>query len=1172
MSLHFVIGRAGTGKTRYCLENIAERLKSPGNDPLILLVPEQATFMMEKGLLEYSGLGGTMCAQVLSFQRLAWRVLQETGGGLYPPLDKVGKALIFRRVLEKHKTELKIFARVADKPGFLESLIELLAEFKTYHITPELLADTIKRIAGGERKDLSSKLLDLYVIYREFENTIQRRYLDTQDHLDLLAENLHKANFLNNAEIWLDGFHGFTPQEYTVLRELLLKVPRVHVSLCLDPAACAKPLTETDLFHPTWDTYQRILLLAQQIRCPVEETATLTYEGEHRFSHRPELAFLEQSLAGHKAVLQGGSTAFRLVAAANRRQELEGTAREIIKLCREDGFAYRDIAVLVRDDAPYENLLPTVFQDHQIPYFIDRKRKLHYHPLLDLLSGTLEVVEYGWTYDPVFRYLKTDLVPLSRQEIDLLENYCLAHGIRGSRWTDARPWVYRRKLTLGAEEVPTGEEEAALHRINAARGKVIKTLVPLEQSLKEAVKARQMALALYQLLDGLSAAQKMEDWCAKAERDGRVEEVLLHNQVWRKVLELLEQMAEVLGEQEMTLKEFSILFNSGLDSIELALIPPGLDQVLVGSLDRSRNHDMKAVFILGANEGVLPFADNESGLLSGEDRDLLSELQLELAPGGEKRLLAEQFLVYTALTGASHSLWVSYPMADQEGKALSRSVLIGRLEKLFTAEGQDGAAGEQNGAAAEPESRLEFLTGEPQAGQELERIVHPRPALGYLAASLRQAVEGKKIHPLWWSVYNWYYRQGEWKEPLQKVVKGLLPQKAGDKLIVPQSRNLYGKTLRASISRLERYKACPFSHFLSYGLKLKERPENVVKAPDLGQFFHAALEKFYHYVTERGMDSASLDTRQTMELVGKITDRLIPQLQNELLLSNARYRFLNRKLKQIVLRAVKVLQEHERRGTFRPLGVEFSFGSQGKMPGLRFTLADKTEIVLEGRIDRVDGARGADGTYLRVIDYKSGAPSISLLEVFYGLKLQLLAYLDVIMTQAPFLIQGKAIPGGVLYFKIHDPFVSAKGPLAPGDVERKLIRELKMKGYLLKDAQLIRLMDQGINGYSDLIPAALTGDDQLYKNQENLLSQEEFKRLRQHVEKILLEIGEEIMRGNVSIQPYRYKRKSPCTICPYRAVCRFDPGIPGHTYRNLSVRKNSEIWAEIGVTGGDQHE
>ncbi len=1156
--LRLIIGRSGAGKTRQCLDEIGAMEQEKPNLNCIYLVPEQGSFHAEKSLLQHIPKGGTIQAQVLSFQRLAWRILQETGGGLASPLDDMGKALILRHILAKNKSKFKIFARVMDRPGFLEQLVRALSEMKIYRVSPEqlerLLSETDVNSEGGLEGGLAEKLAEFAFIYREFEAYISQKYLDIDDNLELLAANLHKAAFLKKTVLWLDGFHGFTPQEFVVIKELLLFCPQVNITLCLEQEYLRVKLPETHVFFQSWETYQRLLAMAAEIQCPLADAFILPDPEVRRFQERKELALLERSFFQHVPSFPGSVEAIQVKAAVNRQEEVEAAAREIHALCREKGLRYQDIAVLLRDFVNYEDLLMNVFRDYEIPYFLDMKKPVRHHPLPDLIQGVLEVVQGGWNYEPLFRCLKTDLIAVSRQETALLENYCLAHGIKGGRWTDGKPWRLKRGLKRQEqrEQSESSVEEKLLRRVNQARAKVVALLLPLQQALRTATTGREYSEVLFNFLENIAVAEILEKWSKKAEARGELEEARIHLQVWQKILELLDSLVEVLGEQEMSLPEFAQVMTGGLETLELGLIPPGLDQVLVGSVDRSRNPDLKAVLILGVNEGVFPARAMEAGFFSDEEKICLNEWQICLAPTTEKKLYAEQFLIYKALTTASHYLTLSYAMADGEGKALAPSALLQRVGELF--------------------SQMKFIF-DPEKEKTEEKVSCPRPTISHLAVELRQALDGKKMEPLWWDVFNWYLGKEEWAESLQRIVTGLFYRQEEAKLSSDLVRQLYGKTgiLRASISRLEKFRACPFSHFLAYGLKLQERAEYQVGAPDVGQFFHIGLEQFYVYLQQHHLNWGELNRQEIKELVDVIVDELVPRLQNEVLLSTARYRYLVGKLKRTLWRAVLVLGEHERRGTFRPLGIELAFGENEQLPGLTFTLANGTTILLQGRIDRVDAAKDEQGTtYLRVIDYKSGAASLSLLEIYYGLKLQLLTYLDVVLTHAAHLLEGEVFPGGVLYFKLKDPLIAAKGPLTPEEVEKKVFNELKMNGYLLQDPRVVRLMDREIKGHSDLLPVALTKEGEFYKNVQSVLTPEKFAALCRQAEKHLCTIGNEIMAGNVAIRPYRYQGKAPCTYCPYAAVCRFDLTIPGHAYQLLLEKEPAEIWSEMGLDEGTE--
>ena len=1035
LTLRFIIGRAGMGKTRTCLDEVREQLLvRPEGPPLILLVPEQATFQTEYALAAIPGMKGFIRAQVLSFRRLAYRVLQEVGGAARAHIGELGKRMVLRRLLEQRRGELKVFRRPAIQPGFSDTLAIALGGMKTYCISPEELATAVSilREQGGNSL-LAGKLEDLCLLYDDLEAYLADRFIDPDDYLNLLADRLEMWQAVKGAEVWVDGFTGFTPQEYRVLAALIRGAYRVNVTLCVDINFLGSVVDETDLFYPVRETYDTLCKMAAEERIEVERPLALDDDGPCRFSS-PAIAHLEKYFFRRPAPpLQVDVQGVTLAVAANPIAEVEGVAREITALCRDRGYRYHDIVILLRELDSYAHLIANVFADYDIPVFIDQKRPVLHHPLVELVRSAIEVAAGDWPYDSVFRFLKTDLVPLSRGEVDRLENYVLEHGIRGSRWVDGKPWEYRRRLTLEEDREATGRQVEELTEINCIRQQATLALGDFYRKFRQAGEVRSMTAALFNLLEQLDVFQQLKSWNQQAEEKGQLEAAREHAQVWGMLTALLDQVVEALGDEVLTPQEYVAVLDAGFESMRLGLIPPGLDQVVVGSLERSRSPEARAAFVMGVNDGVLPARFSGQGILSEGERERLQAIGLKLAPGARRKVFDEQYLVYIALTRSSERLYLTYPIADDEGGALMPSPVVARVKELL------------------PDVEERVWPVEPNAAVPagLEFVTNPRRTMSCLAVLLRQAKAGRPIDPLWWDVYSWFARGGR-REQCTRVLSALFHSNREGRLPAGLSRALYGRTLKTSVSGIEKFRACPFAHFLSRGLRLQERAVFKLSAPDLGQFFHAALKLFGERVQADGQDWGSMDRNHIGKMTGEVVDLLAPRLQSEILLSTARRRYLTGRLKAVVRRAALVLAEHSRRGRFRPVGLELAFGPGGDIPAVVFTLSDGSEMVLTGRIDRIDAAQGEDGVYLRVIDYKSGRLTINLSDIYHGLKLQLLAYLDVALQYAGRLLgkqelQGAGagsdqdlrygqiptgdtgLPGAVLYFRIDDPLVRTEG-------------------------------------------------------------------------------------------------------------------------------------------------
>lgn len=1189
MSLQFIIGRAGSGKSTYCLEQIrSSLLHAPMGDPLILLVPEQASFQAEYKLVTSPGLAGIERAQVLSFRRMAFRILQETGGLNRQPIDDIGKKMLLYRVLEQNKDSLRFLRTgTGGRMGVVDVALDLINEFKRYALTPDALAEALANRTKGENSLLEDKLHDIALVYHRYESELTARFFDAEDILSLLAVKASDSAYLRTASVWIDEFHGFTPQEMTVVRSLLRHCREVKITLCLDRtyAAGEKP-HELNLFHPTAVTMAKLLKIAEEDGVEVLETVRLNdagtrtdglsgHDGPVRFQENPQLAFFERHFARNAVYCskindeQIKDNGIALHAAMNRRAEIEGAAREMVRLAREEGCRWRDIAVLVRESDVYLDQTARILEDYGIPFFLDQKRSVHHHPLIEFVRSAVEIVIHHWPYDAVFRCVKTDFLydgtnsPSleSRTAFDELENYVLAFGIRGNRWTDGKPWAYHLSNGISdASERHRAEQEALLARVNAARQAIVRPLAAFERMMKQGQTVREYVSALYELLEEVDAPGKLEHWSAASAEAGNPESAREHVQVWDSVMNVLDQMVEMMGRESIPLDLFAGLLDTGLESVRIGLVPPSLDQVLVGNVDRTRSPDVQYMFILGVNDGIFPQKIKENGLLSEPERERLIESGVELAPGSRRRLLDEQFIIYSVTTTPRRRLYLSYPIADEEGKSLLPAEVIRKVKRMF------------------PGTEERFLFVDPPPALPPDTLamyaMRPRQALSHLLVQLREWLRGTEIAPMWWDVYNWLSSQAGWKDYLRKQLYGLMYTNEARTLSPDTSRRLYGTQLVASVSRMEKFAACPFSHFASYALRLRERKMFRLAAPDIGQLFHAALSLISGDLDERGW--AELDKERGARLAEQAVDTLVPRMQGEILLSSRRYAYISRKLKAIVGRAVDVLSEHARRGQFSLVGVEIAFGRGEALPPLEFMLSNGCSMEVAGRIDRVDAAVRGNELLIRIIDYKSSETSLRLADVYYGIALQMLTYLDVVLTHSEKWLGRPAKPAGALYFHVHQPLLATKNDIEPTTAERELFKKFQMKGYVTADEDVVRMMDNEMaQGKSDIVPVALKKDGGFYKY-ASVVTEEQWASLRRYVRRTIRDIGERITQGDVAVRPYRSGKRTPCTFCEYRSLCQFDVQFEGNSYYMHHLKHADQLWNQIveeqGREGGASDE
>jgi ATP-dependent helicase/nuclease subunit B len=1126
MSLRFILGRAGSGKTHTCVYEICTRLRQgPDGPPLLFLVPEQATFQMERALLTRSGVQATMRAQVISFHRLAWHVQQRAGGGARPRVGELGKAMLMRALLAEQAPRLQLFARTAGQPGFVRRLVNTMTELHHWRVSPEDVQTWYVNLPGGTL--LKDKLHDLALLYRAFEEKIHAQFTDPDDQLNLLAERLPESGLARGAMVWVDGFASFTPQEYRVLAVLLAEAAQVNVALCLDPSQLGEPLTEGDPFYPTRDTYLRLRQLAGpgRIMPPV-----LLPKGDAlpRFQTNA-LAHLEKYYFRHPPVpMTGACAGVECVAAQNPHAEVRAVARALRRLAQDEGYRWRDMAVAVRDMDAYQDLLRNVLTEYGIPFFLDSKRPVYYHPLVELIRSALQVVAEDWPSPAIMRYLKTDLAQVPRDAVDRLENYILAHGITGSTWRKG-PWPDQEME--GIRQLATGALAAWQDRLAAA----------VDEEGRIAI--WQVCQALYELCGELDVPSTIEGW-AEDIVTGRQ-----HRQVWDGFQDLLDQMVTVMGNQALTLNQFGAILDSGLEQLRLGAIPPTADAVLVGEIERSRHPNVRAFFLLGVCDGSFPAVPAEDVMLTDDERQTLAAKGWELALTSRQKMLHEQFLAYIALTRPRERLWISFPLADAEGVAKAPSAVVKRWQALF------------------PEQALRRVDIDPDPSRDdWEHIAAAERVWGDLAKCLRRAERGYPLSPVWIALYNWGVAHR--REQLQRALAGLFHSNRAWPIPAPLVATLLGEPLRTSVSRLERFARCPFWHYAADCLKLQERAQYRVEAVDVGRFSHAALSAFVEQVAKRGWDLGQLAQDQAHSLLDHVVAELAAGFENGILLSSARYRYLLDDLRQTLRQAARLIVDYARYSAFRPLATELSFGMGNTgLPALTVIDGQQVQAILRGQIDRLDGARGEDGTtYLQVVDYKSSQHDLQPEEVLAGLTLQLPAYL-LAAVHGYGAITGEAqpAPAGCLYFNVSNPIISDPTPLAQAEAEKKRRRQLRMRGWLVRDPSILALAGVG-QGAEQFLPVEVNKDGSLGKR-ARLLDPAQMTDLLRFAAHKMLELVKRIKQGETEINPCRQDGKSPCSYCPYRAVCGFDLLLPGNGYRH--IRPPADAWAVISQNTGE---
>ncbi len=1247
MKIRFIYGRAGSGKTRFCLDEIKKAFSGRESDggnhsqsrvPLILLVPEQFTFQAEKVLANVLGIGGIIGIEVLSFKRMAFRIFNEAGGIAYPRLHPAGRSMVLYGILKKVKADLKNFAGSSEKRGFIGRLASLITEFKRYNITPNNLKEFASKIAGNEVSSmagnevsstsgnkvskiadnedgkLAGKLYELASVYELYNSTVNGTYRDPNDDLSAAAVKLEHIGIYNGALVWIDGFDGFTPQEYRLIAALMKKSGMISVSLCTDSLRTGGlegiAGNGRDIFAPVRATYRKLAVLAEQegagrgpdVHIIVQDNATgvkakqaddfiaASISGQpavfnavrSRFSASNELHILEKNYDAYPYdVFKEKTKDIGIFTAANMFSETEAAAGEILRLCRDCGMRFRDVAVTAREPEAYRRLVEVIFSEYGIPYFIDAKRDVADHPVIRMVLAMTDVITEDWSYSAVFRYLKTGLAGIGDSDSDMLENYVLACGIRGgSRWLsekewDMRPGIMPEKADFkntrhdeDAEDIVTVDP---LYEINAIRHKVTAPMKTFLSKVSGKRKASDICVALYDYLHDMDVPGNVEKRVAEFSKRGELDLADEYSQIWNMVIDLLDQVFASLGNEEMTFEEFADVIKIGFGEYETGLIPVSVDQVMVASAERSLNYSVKALIVLGVCDGVFPRTVLEEGILSDADRNIMAEGGIELAGDSKAKAFDEQFLVYKTLGAPSEYLRISWPSADHEGRAMRPSMIVSRMRRLFPAiseyseisgriagDTHDTEAGEYNRITARApvfREMTRMLREYADAAADAVADMAVNTATGNVNAISEEACIN--LFPdVWQASYIWFMNDAGWKQKCARINDYLLYRNEALPVSADKIEKLYGKPLIASVSRLEKYNACPYSFFIQYGIRAREREMYLMDPPDIGAFMHSAIEKFSRMAQSREISWRDLDRGTGAIEVSRVIDEMINEMEGSGIASSKRYIALARRLGRTVSRVVWLISEQVKRGSFEPEFYEAGFGgSDGMFPPIIIDLDSGGKAILSGRIDRIDLYRAEDGTYVRIIDYKSGVKIFKISDLVHGLQIQLAAYLGAISGG----YTGMK-PGGMLYFHVDDPVIKETGSASDEFIEKEIMKKLKLKGLILEDGKIIEAMDASMDGASLIIPAR-NGKDGA-RALSSGASAEQFKLMWQYTGKLMKEVCGKIENGRVPIRPYRKSgsRATPCIYCPYSAICRFDPSLEESCYRILPEYSNEEAW------------
>ncbi len=1150
MSLQFYFGASGAGKSRKLHDYIIEESLHHPEKNYLLIVPDQFTMQTQMDLVVEHPRHAIMNIDVLSFGRLTHRIIEEVGGEELPVLDDTGKSLVLRKVAGQEREKLTVLGSHLHKIGYIHEVKSALSEFMQYGVGEKELEALIDY--AKERGALYYKLQDLRHLYRAFGAYIHDRFITTEGTLDRLRTALPESEIVRGSVIAFDGFTGFTPIQNRVIQDLLRLTDKVIVTLTMDERENPYRVEgEQKLFYLSQKTVAALRRLAGEAGIAEDAPVWCTEKKEGRlprFADNPELAHLERNLFRYPPCAYGEKAErIHLIEASTPAQELRQTCIAIRRMLLEsEALCYRDIAVVTGNMGVYGKEAKEVFDRFDIPVYIDQTRGILGNPFASYVRSALQIILQDFSFDAVFHYLRTGLAGFNGEEVDRLENYVRRFGIRGrKRWSEA--FTYR-------EEDPEGEEAslASLADCNVMRERLMEQMLPFFVPLKT---AGEMVRALYQFLVANEVQQKLSDFEKKFKEEGELARAKEYGQIYPLVIDLLDQIEGLLSGEELTLKEFADILDSGLAEITVGTIPQNVDRILVGDIERTRLKQVKVLFFLGVNDGNIPKGSG-GGIISDLDREFLRESDIELAPSPREQMYIQRLYLYLNMTKPSEALYLSYARVGEDGRSSRPAYLVELLQGLFP------------GLTAET----------PEREAVAKQLLCGADGVGFFTDMLREYAAGRLAEEerrTLVTFYRCYDGNPQYRGQIGNLVETAFARHEDTPLSRAAATALYGASLLNSVSRLEKYAACAYAHFLQYGLRLRERGEYNFEAADMGNLFHGVLEGFSKRLKEHGYTWFDFPKEEGRKLVAETLTACAASYGETILYSNARNRHLLARMERILNRTVNTLQTQLQKGQFLPEAFEVSFDVLENLDSLNIALSEKEKLRLRGRIDRVDIGETDERVYVKVIDYKSGDRRFDLAALYYGLQLQLVVY----MNAAVELVQKKypdkeAVPAAMLYYRVADPVVEGE-ELSPEEINGRILRELKMTGIVNEDDEAVRMLDGEFTDKSDILPLERKKDGS-FSAVSSVISEEDMRTVSNYVNYKIRSLGREILDGTIAVNPCELGVERACTYCAYRHVCGFDAGAAGYQPRKLAKLKAEEalerMREETAVAGAEKTE
>lgn len=1110
MSLRYILGKSGTGKTTQCIEEITS---TDNSQRIFYIVPEQFTLESEKNIL--SKKKAVININVLGFKHLAYFIVSKIGTAGRKTLDDTGRTMLIKKIILELRDKLDFYKNSTEKQGFADNIEDTINELMQYSVSPESLNELILNLKDGNLKE---KLKDIILIFSKYKDYLASKYISGDGLLDILPDII-PYSIVKNSEIWIDGFKSFTPQENKIIEALLKHCKQVHISLSI----AEKSISYNNIspFDEQYEVKRAITLItkiAKENKINIEEPLYLTKE---HIKYNDEIKHLKDNYFKYKPKEYPKDVKnISIYQFNNMYQEIDKILSEVKKLVQLNNYRYRDIALII-GNSDYEVPLSIALKKYNIPNFLDSRKSVFSHPLITLMTSAIDIIAYNWDNNSIFKFLKTGYTEITFDEIFDLENYVIANGINKYKWNIEWKYGFR-------DEKHNDKPDKA--DIEYIRDSFFDILSPLKDNFKPTKKAlvSEITKALFDVLNNINIKDRLEKEFNTAIENNDTVKIAINSEIWNNVVTVANTMTEILGDEKITLRDYSKILKAGLNTATIGIAPPTQDYLIIGDMERTRLPNIKAMFVLGANEGNIPIKLTEKGIFSDDEKHIIKENNIELAPDLVQMTNNGRLGIYVNLIKPTKYLIFSYPTGSITGKSLTISSVVNKIKSIFP---------QINEIVYDKTNIDDILTS-----KEI--------AFNTLITAIENNDKSDFINDLYWYFIN----DSKYSEKLNSIKKGLISQISVDYLDEKLLPILWNEVLeKGSVSKLESYAACPFRFYMNYILNAKEKSIYKLKYNDIGTLTHKIMEEFSKHIKKSGTTWENADRNYTDDFVDKHISEFVKNINSDIFESGRNSAILNKIIKATKL-SLWANVEQIKASKFKPDSFEITFGrGNSKIPAIEIEVDNGKILKLNGAIDRVDKMLNDGSVYVKIVDYKSSSKSLDINQIYYGLQLQLMLYMNT-------LIQNKNYEaGGMFYFKINEPdLINAEDNKSNLTLDDFMLNRMALNGMF--DTDLTEDLDVAkIKVMKRNKPVEILRDIAIDSNSK--LDKFTLNKLLDYSEEIVKKIGGQMAKGNIEISPYQYNKKMPCDYCPYSIVCDF---ANSKQEKLRCIQKNdAEIWNKI---------